>query len=166
MNEGLCVLTDAATTTRTLLPYLLVILFIETLLVTAHALLPEVRLVDLDLEYTVPAWFSALQLATIGVVCLVAFEAERRTMAKRPTLYWAWLPLAIGFMYLGADEMLALHERVLTDEVRSFLPAQSVLQSVLPWQLVFALGEAVLHSQQALPSGSGARGSKRDARGR
>ena len=118
-------------------PFLVAALILETLFVIAHFLLPGSKLFDLDLEFTIPAWFSSLQLAAIGLAAFVAFEGER-ACERRPALYWLWIPLGLGFLYLSADEVLALHERVLTRELRAVLPAESLLQSVLPWQLVFA----------------------------
>jgi tetratricopeptide (TPR) repeat protein len=122
---------------RVLLPYLAAALALETAFVVAHFRFPGSRLFDLDREYTIPAWFSALQLAAVGVSALVAFEAERAARTRVP-LRWLWLPLALGFLYLSADEVLALHERVLTRELRALVPAESLLQGVLPWQIVFA----------------------------
>jgi tetratricopeptide (TPR) repeat protein len=119
---------------------LLAIIAIEALLVAAHALLPDAKLVDLDLEFTLPAWFSALQLALVGIAALFAFECERRLGHERPRLHATWLLVAAGFLYLATDEMLALHERALTTAVRHALPADSLFQAVLPWQLVFAPG--------------------------
>ena len=121
-------------------PYLIAILLVEAVLVVADTLMPESKLFDLDREYTIPAWFSSLQLAMIGLAAFVAFEAERRDVAIPASSRWLWLPLGMGFLYLSADEVLALHERVLTDELRAFLPADSILQSVLPWQMIFAPG--------------------------
>lgn len=123
---------------RALRPYVLGILLLEVALVAAYAAFPDVTLLDLDKEYNLPSWFSALQLAAVGVACLVAFEGERRGAHGHPPLHRLWIPLALGFLYLSADEMLALHERVLTDALRRLLPADSLLQGVLPWQLIFA----------------------------
>ncbi len=106
----------------------------------AHLLLPDIALVDLDKEHTLPAWFSALQLAGIGGTCLFAFEAERRDVGSPQWSTWIWPVVGLGFFYLSADEALALHERVLTHAVRAFFPADSLLQGVLPWQLIFAPG--------------------------
>ncbi len=123
---------------RALLPYLAAVLAIQALLVGVYAAFPDTQLFDLDEEYTLPAWFSGLQLAAIGVACFFAFEAERRDRSAPLSLQWVWPLLGLGFLYLSADEILAIHERVLTDTLRRLLPADSLLQAVLPWQLVFA----------------------------
>lgn len=123
---------------RALLRYVVVIAAIELLLVAAYVVFPGVTLLDLDKEYNLPAWFSALQLAAIGAAALFAFEAERATGRPSTGSHWVWPVLTVGFFYLSADEALALHERVFTDLVRHMLPADSLLQAVLPWQLVFA----------------------------
>jgi len=75
---------------RILLPYAVAIGAVEALLVAAHLSLPDIALVDLDKEHTLPAWFSALQLAAIGGTCLFAFEAERRDVAYPPWSTWIW----------------------------------------------------------------------------
>jgi tetratricopeptide (TPR) repeat protein len=118
-------------------PFVASALALEAVFFIAHFLLPGSRMFDLDLEFTIPAWFASLQLAAIGLAAFVAFEAERAS-EPRPALYRLWIPLGLGFLYLSADEVLALHERVLTRELHAFLPAESILQSVLPWQIVFA----------------------------
>jgi tetratricopeptide (TPR) repeat protein len=128
---------------RWLRPYLGAIVACEILLLLAYGFFPEAALFDLDKEYNVPAWFACLQLAAVGAACLFAFEGERRD--PRGAWPWSgvWVALAAGFVYLSADEMLALHERALTDILRHALPADSLLQAVLPWQIVFAPGIVV-----------------------
>src|SRR5262249_38180552 len=51
-----------------------------------------------------------------------------------------WPLIGLGFFYLAADEMLAIHEGVLTDVVRHVLPPDSLIQAVMPWQMIFAPG--------------------------
>jgi len=125
---------------RVLLPYLIGLLVAQALLVAAYILLPHTDFVDLDKEYNLPSLFSTLQLAAIGVACFFAFEAERGGPARRAPLVWAWPLIGLGFFYLAADEMLAIHEGVLTDVVRHVLPADSLIQAVMPWEMVFAPG--------------------------
>ena len=123
---------------RVLIPYLGAALLLEGAFLALHFLLPGSKLFDLDREFTIPAWFSSLQLAMVGLSAFVAFEAERAEGRLRPPLCWLWVPLGVGFLYLSADEVLALHERILTRELRAFMPAESLLQGVLPWQIIFA----------------------------
>src|SRR5205823_5178395 len=125
---------------RVLLPYLIGLLVSQALLVVLYLLLPHTDFVDLDKEYNLPSLFSTLQLAAIGVASFFAFEAERRGPARRAPLVWAWPLIGLGFFYLAADEMLAIHEGVLTDVVRHVLPADSLIQAVMPWEMVFAPG--------------------------
>jgi tetratricopeptide (TPR) repeat protein len=125
---------------RVLLPYLTALLIVEVLLVVAYILLPHSDFFDLDKEYNLPSLFSTLQLAGIGVASLFAFEAERGGPARRAPLVWAWPLIGLGFFYLAADEMLAIHEGVLTDVVRHVLPPGSLIQAVMPWQMIFAPG--------------------------
>ena len=121
-----------------LAPYAIALLIIQLALVAGYAAFPDVTLLDLDKEYNFPSWFSGLQLAAIAAACLFGFEAERRQQPRPPPLHWVWVILAAGFFYLSSDEILALHERILTDTLRQFLPADSLFQAVLPWQLIFA----------------------------
>jgi len=125
---------------RVLLPYLIGLLIAQALLVAAYILLPHSDFFDLDKEYNLPSLFSTLQLAAIGAASLFAFEAERGGQARRAPLVWAWPLIALGFFYLSADEMLAIHEGVLTDLVRHVLPPDSLIQAVMPWQMIFAPG--------------------------
>src|SRR5262249_38678047 len=111
-----------------LVPYLVGLLIPEVLLVVAYILLPHSDFFDLDKEYNLPSLFSTLQLAGIGVASFFAFEAERGGAARRAPLVWAWPLIGLGFFYLAADEMLAIHEGVLTDVVRHVLPPDSLIQ--------------------------------------
>ena len=133
-------MTDPGGRRRVLLPYLSALLIVEVLLVVAYILLPHSDFFDLDKEYNLPSLFSTLQLAGIGVASLFAFEAERGGPARRAPLVWAWPLIGLGFFYLAADEMLAIHEGVLTDVVRHVLPPDSLIQAVMPWQMIFAPG--------------------------
>lgn len=70
---------------------------------------PLYYLLDLDLETSLPTWFSALQLAAVAVVFAVA--AARN--ARPDVLSGRWLVLAsVGFTYLSADEAAMIHEQL------------------------------------------------------
>lgn len=119
---------------RLLRAYVLLLLCFETLLVVLHFAVTDVRLVDLDREHNLPAWFSGLQLAGIAVAALAAFHGEGARRFSR--LVWALL--AAAFLYLSFDEIGVVHETVLREEVLASLDGASLLRSVPPWQLVFA----------------------------
>jgi hypothetical protein len=66
--------------------------------------------VDLDLESSIPTWFSiTMMLACAGALALVAGRARRS--AERGARHWAGL--AVIFVVLSIDEQVALHERAI-----------------------------------------------------
>lgn len=62
---------------------------------------------DVNMEQSVPTWFSTLQLFLAGVVLTVIALRERAAKAK---FAWAWAGLAAVFFLLSADESATLHE--------------------------------------------------------
>lgn len=66
-------------------------------------------LLDLDGEHSLPAWFSALQLAGVGALLLIA---ATQPSARRPALSLFLGLLGLGMLFLSADEAVGLHERV------------------------------------------------------
>lgn len=69
----------------------------------------EDSLFNMQGEHTIPAWFSAVMLWTAGLgilsLAVLSFRLNR----------WAslqWAVLGATFLYLSADEALALHERL------------------------------------------------------
>jgi hypothetical protein len=67
------------------------------------------RLVNIDGENSFPAWFSSIQLFLIGGFLLL--KGWRCDPARGPAR-WFYLLGAAGFMFLSADEALAIHESV------------------------------------------------------
>ena len=66
-----------------------------------------VPLFDLDRESNVPAWYSAsVLLICAEALALVAFAKRRSGDRYR----WHWAGLAVGFLYLSADEGGGIHE--------------------------------------------------------
>ncbi len=66
-------------------------------------------LLDLDGEQSLPAWFSALQLAATGALLLIAAAQP----VPRPRGLTVFLGVAgVGMLFLSADEALGLHERI------------------------------------------------------
>jgi tetratricopeptide (TPR) repeat protein len=117
----------------------------EAVLVAAYVYDPNRYLFDLDGSGTAWTWLSSLQLAAIACAFLVAYRAERRTVRSRlrstlrrqPQLVWSWVPLALVFFGLSADEVVSLHERVASWVIR-LLPASLPMRDLLPWELVLA----------------------------
>ena len=66
---------------------------------------------NLDLEATVPAWFSSIMLFCVSLVALAIYLFDRDT-AKRKTIRWSWfwLVFSIAYCFLSVDEGARLHE--------------------------------------------------------
>lgn len=64
---------------------------------------------NLDNEGSLPAWFSSIQLFLIGL----AFLTKSRIIDKyhSPSPYF-FLIMGLGFMFLSADEAVAIHEKI------------------------------------------------------
>jgi len=121
-----------------------------------------VRLFDLDSEVNVPSWYSASALLMCaGALALVAVAKRRSGDRYR----WHWAGLAVGFLYLSADEGAEIHEAIgplfagagrwLTLHVSSFfryLSAYPVYTWVLPASAAAAIvGLSYLRFLLALP---------------
>lgn len=66
-------------------------------------------LLDLDGEQNIPAWFSAVQLAVIGLVLLCMAHMGGIRPAVPPIFF---LAAGLGFLFLSMDESAALHEKL------------------------------------------------------
>lgn len=67
------------------------------------------RLFNIDGENSFPAWFSSIQLFLIGAfLMLKGWRAD----PERGPARWFYLTGAAGFVFLSADEALAIHESV------------------------------------------------------
>lgn len=66
------------------------------------------QLFHIGLEANVPAWFSSLQLALVGLLLLAFFLHER----SRGTMAWGLLMGAGAFLFLSMDEAAQVHEFV------------------------------------------------------
>jgi hypothetical protein len=119
--------------------YALAVVTVEATFVILHFAFGDDPLFNLDREYNPSSWFSALQLAAAGLVCVVAFHRDRRVTSGR----WLWWILAAGFCYASFDEAMVVHERVLIGQAPEALAAASSLRGVPPWQIVLAPGVAL-----------------------
>lgn len=64
---------------------------------------------DLDVEQSVPTWFSCLLLiAAVPLLCMIASEKKR--LGERFT--WHWRGLAVIFAILSMDEIASFHNRI------------------------------------------------------
>jgi hypothetical protein len=92
-----------------------------------------VPIFDLGREASVPAGYSALLLLTAaGLLALIA-RIER---SREGRLWFYWAVLALGFVYLAADELVAVHEK-LNRPLRDLL---GVSDDVTTWVVAGALG--------------------------
>ncbi len=62
-----------------------------------------------DAELTIPTWYSGA-LMLVAALLLIVCSAIART--SRPREFIWWVMLGIGFVYLSADEVAGIHERV------------------------------------------------------
>lgn len=66
-------------------------------------------LFDLDAEQTIPDWFSALQLALVGLVFMLKARQPDVAHGLSPRFI---LLVGAGFLFLSADEAASIHERI------------------------------------------------------
>ena len=121
-----------------------------------------VPLFDLDRELNVPSWYSASALLMCAAALAVVAATKRRSSDRYA---WHWAGLAVGFLYLSADEGAGIHEvigplfagvgRWLTLHVSSYfryLSAYPVYTWVLPASAAAAIiGLSYLRFLLALP---------------
>lgn len=67
------------------------------------------QLFNLDGEFNIPALFSAIQLALIGIVFLLKGREIKQIQSSSVFLFVA---AGIGFIFLGFDEAFSIHERI------------------------------------------------------
>lgn len=99
-------------------PLIVVALFIvDGLVVLAHAinftLIAAVdrprRMFDLANEANLPAWYSSMQLALLGLLAVLLAYARRR---PRVVGWWSMLGICVLPFYLSVDEFVQLHELI------------------------------------------------------
>lgn len=80
-----------------------------------------VKLVHLDREGNLPSWFSAIQLALLGITMLAIFMlVQVRSPGRHQN--WLWMLGAVAAFFMSADEAAAIHEllgTMLADMLRS-----------------------------------------------
>ncbi|NJD07874.1 MAG: hypothetical protein FIA97_15480 [Methylococcaceae bacterium] len=94
-----------------------------------------VPMFDLDGERNVPSVFST------GLIMLCSAAMALLAERDRPSNRLAWQGLSIIFVFLAADELISLHERLI-EPVRSGLHTSGLLY--LAWLIPYGLGCAVI----------------------
>lgn len=118
---------------------LLVLANLAGLVVKFHLGEPEahgwVALFDLDGERNVPSFFST------GLIMLCSAAMALLAERDRPANRLAWQGLSLIFVFLAADELISLHERLI-EPVRYGLHTSGLLY--LGWLLPYGLAAAVV----------------------
>lgn len=98
---------------------------------------PGGDLFDLNTEANLPAWFAMLLLFAVAASMLRAAQLEFRLGYRTA---WGWLILGLGFIYLGIDERLGLHERLDVFEMGPGIFHHGWVLVAIPGLVVLALG--------------------------
>jgi len=103
-----------------------------------ETLLEDMRQLALDVEHSLPAWYSSLLMLGCAIVLLVVARATRRD-GGRDVL--AWSLLALLFAAMALDEAVSFHE-VLISPVRGLLGTSGIFH--FAWVIPGAIGVAVI----------------------
>ena len=107
--------------------------------VGAETILEDLRQIWLDVEHSLPAWYSSVLMLGIGAVLALIARLLRRE-GGRDTRRWSLL--ALIFVAMAVDEAVSFHE-VLIDPVRNLVNGSGIFHFawVIPGAIgVFALG--------------------------
>lgn len=129
---------------RVLTGLLLTVATLATLFLTTHLLKLQGyegqmgfrRLFNMDGEGTLPAWFSSTLMLAASVL-LAAIATERARTGDR--FRWHWCVLALGLLYMSADEAASIHEMMNRAGHALPLRADGLLRA--PW-VVFGIAVA------------------------
>jgi hypothetical protein len=116
---------------------------------------PGLALLTLDGEHNVPALFSTgLLLTASALLALIAMLARR----ERSSDTFKWMVLAAGFAFMGLDESMSFHERLI-EPMRSMLGGEHLGIFFFAWVvpaivLALALGAYFLPFLLRLPRAS------------
>ncbi len=83
---------------------------------------PIVSWLDLDVEQSIPTFYSSIALLFCSSLLAIITIAKKKNGER----YIYWLGLAIIFLFLSVDESLTIHES-LTDKVRTALNTSGLL---------------------------------------
>ena len=91
------------------------ILILDSVIVLLHILFGKVSdFYNLDKEYNLPSFYSALKLILIGVVSFVIFSFTKKNLfRKKWQEIYSWVAFGLLFIYLGFDEFFTIHEKTI-----------------------------------------------------
>ena len=67
------------------------------------------RMFDFNEEASIPTFYAVIQLLAAACLLLVIARIERQKGYRH---WFYWMILAVGFLYLAADELAAIHEKL------------------------------------------------------
>jgi len=94
---------------------ILSIFIIDVVIVLLHILFGKVNdFYNLDKEYNLPSFYSAIKLISIGAISFVIFIfAKKKLVRKKWQEIYSWIALGLLFIYLGFDEFFTIHEKTI-----------------------------------------------------
>ncbi len=91
------------------------ILILDVVIVLLHILFGKMSdFYNLDKEYNLPSFYSALKLISIGIVSLAIFISTKNNLVRKKWQeIYSWLSFGLLFVYLGFDEFFTIHEKTI-----------------------------------------------------
>ncbi len=94
---------------------------------------PFIRLINLDVERSIPTLFSFMMLLTCSFFLFIIASAKR----KDGKSYICWLGLSVIFLFLSIDESLMIHEGLM-EKLRTVLNTSGYLY--FAWVIPYGIG--------------------------
>ena len=92
---------------------ILIISYLRLFVVQTYGLdspIKNFRYFDLDEELTIPAWYSSIVLLACGIMVLAISRLSKQTGSSD---VWRWTILGLVFVFMGLDEAVGVHERLI-----------------------------------------------------
>ncbi|MCH7973247.1 MAG: hypothetical protein IH949_05085 [Bacteroidetes bacterium] len=70
-----------------------------------------VDLINVDKEKNFPTWFASLNILFCSILLFIISSVKRKT---RDSFFYHWFTLSIIFLLMATDEIMQLHEQVIT----------------------------------------------------
>jgi hypothetical protein len=91
-----------------------------------------VPLFSLTMEANIPTWYQSMALFLCGALCGAVALAERN---RRSGLAFFWTLLAAAFVFLSADEVALIHEKL--NNLPKLLPGMKRLMGQQVWAMIY-----------------------------